>query len=221
MAVAFDAKMTGGNGTSGACQKVSSSTSISSTGMTVGGSATLLVGILCWQNSTSGTRSMTWNGTSMTEAVHISGGNQETSIFTLVNPASGNNTLAASWTTSVDCYMSCISFTGTDTSTGIEAGDSVASTTGTTVSIPSTSDGATVASWTGNGAAPTTNFTQIFAQGDLNPGSAASYTTGGSLNAHTFTGGGTTRAWAGVHVIAGAGGGGGSTVKTLAALGVG
>lgn len=203
MAVALDAKMSGGNGTSGECQKVAAATSISSTGMTVGSGATLLIGILCWQNSTSGARTMTWNSTSMTEVAHIAGANQETSIFVLVSPASGNNTLAAAWTTAVDCYMSCISFTGTDTTTGIEAADTVTATSGTTVTVTSTTDGVTIASWTGNGAAPTVNFNQIFSQGDLNPGSGASYQLGGTSNGHTFTGGGATLANAGVHVLSG------------------
>ena len=220
MAAALDAQMTGGNGTSGQCQKGAGATSASSTGMTVGGSATLLVGVIAWQNSTTGARTMTWNGTSMTERAHVAAANHEISIFTLVSPAAGNNTLAAAWTTAVDYYMSCVSFTGTDTTTGINATNTVTGTSGTTVTVTSTTDGVTVAIWTGNGSAPTTNFNLIFAQGDLNPGSAATYQLGGTSNGHTFTGGGSTRSWGGINIIAGAGGGS-PTVKPLAALGVG
>lgn len=207
MAVAFDAKMTGGNGTSGACQKVAGATSISSTGMTVGSGATLLIVVLHWQNVPTGTISVTWDSVACTinASNDITNGSNRSIIAYLINPNVGNKTLAASWTTSVDCYMSCASFTGTDTSTAVQ--DFVEGNSSTTVTVTSSTDGATVAIWGTNGSAPTTNFNQIFVQSDLNPGAGASYQLGGTSNAHTFTGaGGSSPAYCGIHAIAGASG---------------
>lgn len=205
MAVGFDAVMTGGNSSDGDCQQIAASTTISSTGMTTGASATLLIAVLHWQNDSGGSRTCTWNGVSMTEAISVLNSTlSRSSIFYLVNPAIGNKTLAASWANSVDCYMSAVSFTGTNTSTGIQTADNVSGTTGTTVTVTSTTDGATVAAWGTNGSSPTLNFTKIYDNAPLNPGAGASYALGGTSNGHTFTGaGGTAPAWTGVHVIAG------------------
>ena len=211
MAVAFDASMTGGNSSDGLDQNVSAATSISSTGMTTGGSASLLVAVFEWQNSTADItgRSSTWNSVSSTEGPSIlqtSGARRNrVSIFTLVSPASGNKTLAGAWTTASDCYMSCASFTGTDTTTGIQTADSTTASGTTTITVTSDANGATVAVFGVDGATPTVNFTKIFAEAPLNPGGGASYTLGGTSNGHTFTGaGGTIQSLAGVHVIAAA-----------------
>jgi hypothetical protein len=220
-AVAFDAKPTAYNSADGLNQEADDATSISATtGFTVGAGATLLVAVFVYQ-SNDGTditaRTATWNGAAMTEqATVFTSLFVRVSIFTLVNPASGANTLAGAWTNASDCYMSAVSFTGTDTATGVEVADNVTATQTTTITVTSTTDGATVAVFGVNGSTPTVNFTKIFAEAPLAPGGGASYTLGGTSSAHTFTGaGGTFQALAGVHVIAGAGGTSGRAIMVL------
>lgn len=213
MAVAKDALMLAGNSSDGFNQEASGVTTISSTGITVGGSATLLVVVLVFESSSADISSLTvtWNGVSMTSRglVSSTSGSQheQAAIFTLVNPASGAKTLQANWTTSADCYMSAVSFTGTDTTTGVKAADNTTATNVTSITVTSATGDATVAVFGVNGNPPTCNFTKIFSEAPLNPGGGASYQLGGTSNAHTFTGaGGSAQALAGVHVIQPAGG---------------
>src|SRR6267142_3323532 len=104
----------------------------------------------------------------------------EVAIFTLVSPASGAKTLAGSWTTSADCYMSAASFSGTDLVTGIKVSDNITATNTTTITVTSTTDGATVACFGVDGGAPTVNFTKIYSEAPLGPGGGASFTLGGT-----------------------------------------
>jgi len=101
--------------------------------------------------------------------------------------------------------MSAVSFKGTDTVTGINAGDSTSIANNTSLTVTSTTDGATVANFAVNGATPTLNFTKIWAESPLQPGGGGHYALGGTSNVHTATGaGGTVQAFVGVHVISGA-----------------
>ena len=203
--VTFDARMTGGNGSSGNSQQIASSTSISSTGMTVGSSATLIIGMMVLQTLAS-SPAMTWDGVAMTNRGGlISNSVPAVAIFTLVSPATGNKTLAGSWTGSSDCYMSCVSFAGTDTVTGVATGDTTSGTGSPlgSLAVTSSSDGATVVLFGSDNGDPTMNFNAIFVNSPFSPGGGASYQLGGSSNSHTFTGGSVT-ALVGVHVIAGA-----------------
>jgi hypothetical protein len=149
----------------------------------------------------------------MTEAGFISGDTGESSIvaasiFTLVNPTAGAQTLAAGWTTTADSYIGAISFTGTDTSTGIETGDTVTSTTGESITITSTTDGATVAVACRNSGEPTLDQTEIWKYAALDPGGGASYALGGTSVTHTLDfAGGSISAMVGIHIIAAAAGG--------------
>lgn len=217
MAVTFDAKMTGGNGDTGRCQQVNDGTSMSSTGMTIGASATLLVAVIIAQTSTANISNlaMTWNSVTMTpgpvQAISGSGNFVTAAIFYKVSPTTGNQTLAASWTSTADAYMSCVSFNGTDTSTGIATADNKNVNNVTQIDVPNSADGATVAVFGVNGADPTVDQTEIYSQAPLDPGGGASYCisvnqngAASGLNRHTFTnGGGQIQALAGVHVITG------------------
>lgn len=218
MAVGFDAKMTAGNSADGLNQQVSAATTITSTtGMTVGASASLLIIVLALQNTSTVTNvAATWNGVSATlrSTVSVASSNRQVvAILRLLAPASGTRSLQATWTSAADCYMSCISFTGTDTTTGTQDTDDRTATNTTSITVPSSTDGATVAVFCTDGSTPTMNFTKIWAEAPLAPGGGGSYQLAGTSNAHTFTGaGGTAQALAGVHVIAAAGGGGGRTL---------
>jgi hypothetical protein len=197
MAVAFDAKPTGYNSADGLNHEAVAATSISaSTGMTVGASATVLVAQLVFGNGAGIAAptnvTMTWNGVSMTQRVlvtSVSGNDTATSIqFTLDNPAPGTNTLAASWTTAQDCYMSCASFTGAQYDTFTSNSQL------TSLAINTTSDGATVACFAGNGSVPTLDQTRIWSEAPNTPAGGGSYAIGGTgSNTHTFTGGGAVR----------------------------
>lgn len=212
MAVGFDATMLAGNSADGFNQEIAAATAISSTGITVGGSASLLVAVLSW-GSSGGTApasiTMTWNGGAITAGPTINSGKVRAAIFYKYSPAAGANALAAAWTNSNDCYMSAVSLTGSDLVNGVVIADSQTATNTTTITVPSTTDGATVACFAVDGSTPTVNFTKIFAEANLNPGGGGSYTLGGTSNAHTFTGGGgSVQALVGIHVIAASGGGG-------------
>jgi hypothetical protein len=211
MAVAFESKMTGGNGDSGRCQQTDNGTSCSTTGHTVGATATLLVATISFGNGSGQAEptslSATWNGVAMSAGptVRSASGNDDAKVamFTLVSPAAGANTLAISWTTTRDAYMSSVAFSGTDTTTGINTSDNNTATQATAITVTSDADGATVAVFAVNGSDPTVDQTEIFSTAPLDPGGAASYAIGGTSNTHNFTsGGGTRQALAGVHVIA-------------------
>ena len=216
MAVGFDAKMTGGNGGGGTYQYSSVvNTAGSSTGMTVGVGATLLVAILDLggNNTTPGALACTWNGVSMNLACSIyttTSIGAGAALFTLVNPASGNKTLAASWTESLGCQfnLSSLSFTGTDTVTGYNSADNVtgiATSGNQSIAVNTDANGATVATINCYSSGLTVNsLTQIFAGSPTNDNGAASYGVGGSgTNTHTFNvTGATAEAWAGIHIIA-------------------
>jgi hypothetical protein len=172
------------------------------TAMTIGASATCLIVVIYW-NAAITSPSATWNGVSMTLGPTVTSGASRTSIFYLPNPATGSKTLASSWTTTAQGYISAISFTGTDTTTCIKTSDS---TTSATASLTVTSDanGATVASYgnDGTGTSPGINNTLIYSDIGGAPNGAAAYTTGGTSASYTYSGGSADQVFAGVHVIA-------------------
>lgn len=206
--VAFSAKMTTGNAAGGGSQQASGVNTASSTGITVAGGTTCLVVpylLSVGANTLTGTTA-TWNGTSMTlhsEATHT---NVRSGVFVLGSPASGANTLTLTFAGAgvlVDVYFGAVSFTGSNSSTCVNATDDLTATTGTAIAVTATSTGATVAVFGTDGATPTMNQTALFAESPFGPGGGASYAIGGSgTNSHTFTGaGGALPALSGVHII--------------------
>jgi hypothetical protein len=216
MSVALDAIMTAGNGTGGAFQKVTTaSTSISSTGMTVGAGASMVLALLSLgdQGFAPSGAACTWDSVSMTLLASINntaGNDSWAGIFMLLSPTSGNQTLAASWTSNAQANLSAISFTGTDIVTGYESADNVTgtSTGGTAVSFGINTDarGATVGLLTCNISGSLTIATQttIFNATGVNINAGASYGLGGSgSTTHTFDyTSSTTNAWVGIHILA-------------------
>lgn len=219
MAVGFGARMTGGNGVGGFVADVAAGVTLSSSGMTVGASDTIILAPVVWRCGVSAgptARTMTWDGVSMTEGpsvlVVLGGADSlRAAIWYLRTPNIGNKILKADWTTACDLYMGCASYTGAD----INTGDNTTATDVTTLNIPTDSAGATVGVFGVDGAFPTMNFTTMWAEDPFNPGGGANWTLGGTgTNGHTFTGGGGThQVLAGVHLIAS--GGGGSTYPLM------
>jgi hypothetical protein len=221
--VAIDATMTGGNGPGGFNQESGSKVvTLSSTGMTVGASASLLTAQLGLgdANSTPATPTCTWNGTSMNLAASIyqgTNGGAGTYIFTLVNPTSGNKTLTAVWGTTTAIYnneaiLSAASFLHTDTVTGYKAADTITGSNNgganPSFTVPTDSAGASLGVLTANvtGTLSVTTQTKIYASADIGINGAASYGIGGaSSNTHTFgCSASSVQAWAGIHIIAAA-----------------
>ena len=207
--------MTGGNGTAGAYQALTApGAALSSTGMTVGAGATLLVATLELGGNTTSPSALacTWNGVAMNLACSIyyaSGIGTGSAIFTLVNPASGNKTLAATWTGNEQAFLSSISFTGTDTSTGYKSADKVTGnsvTSNPSIAVNTESTGATlvVIQSLASGLVPPSNQTQVYSGGPgMNNDSSASYALGGTgTNTHNFTALSAAVSWAGIHIIA-------------------
>ena len=204
-AVAFDAKITGSDVTFAA------GTSFSSTAMTVGASATCLtVGIL-WSGAVT-TPSVTWNGVTMTAAAVESLSGADSRWFFLSSPATGNHTLAGSWTTSASGYVTAISWTGTSISACVKTSDDVGvnltNIAPITVTITSATSDATAALMNcQNNPCNSTNFTSIFADTTGTNNAGASYTLGGTSNGHTFHDDGqggpsSAQAGAGIHIVA-------------------
>jgi hypothetical protein len=220
MSVSLNAVMAAGN--QGSTHAVAIATSFSTTGITIAaGSNRLLVVTIGWQISGGGApptgRSVTWNGVAMTEVAFLTAGADSDSvgIYALINPATGAQTLAGSWTTGLDCYVSAVCFNGADQSTGINGSDTVTGSA-TTISVAGSSDGATLATILRNGAttASVPGRTIFWNYDGLAPGGTGAYDIGTSGSvAFDFSGGsdGGSRALAAVHVIASGGGGGGAT----------
>ena len=192
MAVAFDAKPTAYNSSDGLNQEAVGATSCTATtGMTAGGSATTIVGMLSfssWVAAAPTNIAMTWDSASLGSGLTISStsGSQTStsSIWSKESPSTGAKTLASSWTTAQDVYMSCITFTG---SQRYVSGDA-SNTQSASIAINTTSDGATVANFAIDGNTPTVSQTKIWAEAPNNPGGGGSYAIGGSsTTTHTFT----------------------------------
>jgi hypothetical protein len=214
MAVAFDAAMTGGNAGTGTVQEGTGATSLSTAGMTIGASATLLVACVSLQCNTTASTGVTatWNGVSMTVGPTITHGaanGTTVAIFWLVNPATGSHTLAMSWTLAADAYMGCASFTGVDTTTPVVTADNQTTSVANAVTITTVSGDATVACSCNNSNTPTSSKTIFYGESNLNPGGGGSYSLSTTTSdTHTFTySGGTLPATAGIHIQAAAGGG--------------
>jgi hypothetical protein len=218
MAVTLNAVMTGGNQSD--THAVSNTTSLSTTGLTIAaGTDRGLIVVLNWQKNFAApsSRSVTWNSVSLTERAFVTanGGSSDehVAIYVLANPATGAQTLAASWSGSLDCYCSAIAFNGTDQTTVINTANTVTQNAGLTIDVTGTADGATVATHLRNGSEPTgagTGNTLLWAYDALDPGGGGGYRVGlGGTNTFDFNNGsntGTARATAAVNVIASAGG---------------
>jgi hypothetical protein len=203
MAVALNASglMTGGNGAGGASQQVSTNTTISSTGLTIAaGTDRFLVGLLVWSSGTAPTGvTMTWNGVSMTQAGTVQfSTNTSGALFYLDDPATGNNTLSASWTNSQDCVMSAACFDGVGS---YVSGDTVQNSTNT-VTITAAAGDATVSVYNCDGGTPVGDKTAIFANSALGPSAAGNYNLG-STSTHTYEiGSSSARVTVGLHLQA-------------------
>jgi hypothetical protein len=170
-------------------------TSFSFTNLTIGASATALIATVAFNRQVNNTAptavALTWNAVSMTLVPSATADNTTGAIyagariFGLASPATGNKTLAGSWTTAMFGYVDAISFTGTDTSTPFANGNAA---TGT-----STTPGVTITSATGNevvavhsvilGASPpafnSVDHTQLFLDNSGGEGNGAgNYATG-------------------------------------------
>lgn len=216
MSVTLNAAMAAGN--NGTSHDVGNSLSFSTTGITVAaGSNTVLVVTIGWMNSSGlvapATRSVTWNGVSMTERAFLTAGANNTSsgIYVLINPTAGAQTLAGSWVGLLDAYVSALCFNGADQTTGIATGDTVTGTA-TTISVAGSADGATLATIIRDGTttASVPSRTIFWNFDGFAPGGTGAYDIGTSGSvAFDFSGGsdGGSRALAAVHVIAASGGG--------------
>ncbi|UPT97249.1 hypothetical protein J4G48_0003440 [Bradyrhizobium barranii subsp. apii] len=212
MAVAFDAQGHDGNGGS------SSTSYSSSTVITVGSGSNraLVVYLMFVFGGGSGLPtgiSVTWNGVAMTPitGASFSDVTAGTSIiaYGLVNPASGANTLSASWTGSRFTSVAAISFTGVDQTGGATsfahgAGNHGNAGGNASVTVTSATGNITAAAYTNDGSSTftATSPTQDFV--DLTSNSAMNHTAGSASNTMTATQGGTNWVAAGVDVVAAA-----------------
>lgn len=133
--------------------------------------------------------------------------------FYLINPATGAQTLAASWTGSTDCYCSAICFDGVEqTDATLAASFNAAVSSALTLNVTGTAGGVTVATHVRNGSDPFGSGvgTLFWVFDDFNPGGGGArlLNTNGT-NAYDFNSGdftGSIWATAGLHLVAASGG---------------
>jgi hypothetical protein len=235
--VAFDAKSsTDLSATAGTSMSSAANISVGS------GSNRALVVCVLWDVQTISGVSVTWNGAALSQvagAVANSGSTHgRAAIFAMVNPASGSNTLSASWTTSSDAYMYAVSYTGVDQTGGATSFPHGTSATGTIAAGGSGNSSVSVTSATNNavqachshdqGNIGTTNQTQLFVDNALTTDAAANRAAGAASVSMTAaeSGSGLTDNWVavGTDILAASGGGGGGacgTVSSRMLMGVG
>ena len=164
--------------------------------------------LIAWLYTDTGVTSVTLNwdqgGTpqAMTEIISTSG-QGELRGYRLIAPTTGNKTLRASWTTSAAGTLAAVNFSGADQTTcDNNADDQTLLEGGTTssVTITSTTDGATVAAvGQFNSSVSSTTQTTVWTT-TLTGGS---YALGGTSNNHSFTlAGSATKIVAGIHILA-------------------
>jgi hypothetical protein len=168
---------------------------------TVGGGANrVMYAQLTLTDSGAASPSVTWNGVAMTLIGTQSIGLSRQRIYRLVNPATGNLSLAASWTTNYPARLGVICLTGVDQSTPDNANTPVAATGTSTAlasgAIATSANDATLgfacisdpASGTAAFSASPETQTSIYREtASTELAVAATYALGGSSNSHDFT----------------------------------
>lgn len=186
------------------------------------GSDLCLFGImLTGDGSAITSRAMTWNGVSMTEVATVTNSRGAVAaLFRLVAPATGNQTLTASWTTSAAIVLAAVAFSGVDQTTPIDTGHTqqvTGDSTSPSATITCATGDATLAAAFASAGSGTPAFTtprnqtNLFTSNNmLDAFGEASYALDGASNAHNFTISASS-SWGamGVHIKAAAGGGGG------------
>lgn len=168
------------------------------TTFTVSSGVTLLVMTAICQGSGADITgvSATWDTAGVAQALTLEKqqnsvlGNHITALILYRNqPTAGaSKTLRLTWTTTADCYVGPVTFSGTDTSTPIVTAHTVGNNT-TTATVTTTSGNATVAvAGCACGNVTAFSFTAIWTYSALNPGGGADYTiTSGTSDAHAFS----------------------------------
>lgn len=220
---AFSAVAVSDGGTKRWNNNNTSATSISLTTYSVTAGSNLCMIAILQLNGSVTSPAITWNGVALSnDGANVAG----TVIFWhLVNPATGTNTLAASWTTNRTSVLGAVTFSGADQTTCINATNSknqTGSSISSSIALTSTTDGATVSGGVCGTQYPTggTSATNLWAPTTSDIGWSSSYQLGGTTNTHTTT-------WAascswgerGVNVIAE--GGGATCTPSLTLIGVG
>lgn len=157
-AVAFDSSQ--GRFEKGASSQASPFSFVSNAGSTSGtvgsNSNRALFAIVAFRSTGYTVTAVTWNGVAMTQiGSKLAAGGGEINLFGLINPATGNQTLSATWTGgSATVTLGAVSLynvnqttawqnNGTDTGTGTSASSTVTSANGNAVVVGHLNDNAT------------------------------------------------------------------------------
>jgi hypothetical protein len=177
------------------------------------GSNLALIAILCRNNTGVSGTTLNWDSGGTPQAMTSLGTATNTSshieIFKLANPATGNKTLSASWTTGCAVCLIAIAFSGAD-QTNVVVGGDTATATGSTnspsVTVTTGASDITVAATmnSGNTVNSTDSQNELFRDATFDTAAASYSNVGGTSNAHSWTQAGGGNAWAamGVHVLA-------------------
>lgn len=182
-------------------------TSLSLTTFTVGSGANrLLVASMLFAVNTVSAITLTWDSVSMTQALSFDDLFTLETFYVLIAPNAGNKTLAASWTTSSSATLAASEYSGADQATGFKAADNVTAgpnTNAVTVSVTSTTDGATVAASANEFAFLISQTQTVIYQGDDSGlATGSTYAIGGTSNDHTFQSNGVNISAIGIHLLA-------------------
>lgn len=154
--------------------------------------------------------SATWNGVAMTQL--ISGGltNKNAIIFGLRNPATGNNTLAFSWTnTAADNFIDAIAYDGVDVTNNGTAFPHTATVSGVgTLAVTSATGNKVVGAIVGNSNVATLGTTLLYDNTHGSVVNASAETDNGAASVTVGMVSGNANGICGVDVAAAAGGGG-------------
>lgn len=176
-------------------------TSMSTTGLTIGSRSHLVLVAQVTFEEPSGISGLTvtWNGVGMTQIVGVDTGTSQAYLYGLVNPATGNHTLAASWTGNAAATINGTSFYNAKQTGGATTFYGAQSTS----SGGSSPMSVTVSSATGDmvigvcqgeysTTTPTTNKTKLYGEYRGYADGAGAYCAGAASITMTFTAGGAT-----------------------------
>jgi hypothetical protein len=137
MAVSVDALCT-------AATTASSVTTLNSTNLTVGASATAILVFFGCSATTISALTIKWGTQTLTQLAHITNTSCNLYLFGGISPTSGAQTLNATWTTAAFPCMYSMSFTGTDTTSVATAFKGAATNSGSSAAPTVTVSGGAV-----------------------------------------------------------------------------
>jgi hypothetical protein len=177
--------------------------SVTAAGPTTTDANTLVVAFIDFDGSGASVSGCTFAGTSMVSAgtaAHNSTSNLNASMWYLLNPSTGNQTLACTGTSVSEYYYNTMSFHNVNASTPVRAGSYQTTNSGLSLTISSNSQDFSVTVLENNGGITSSNQTDTHNNGGSFSGGSDHATTPAASVTHTWTASGGNSALAGMSV---------------------